>query len=129
MATGRPEEDASTLVSISSIVISTINRDILKQDEGINRKGNMHMESGLGDNRQPLYRQSNRQSTYGAEKSPSRVYPKSDKGKLLIACSSYNIPTVRNMERGGEVIILKKEGKIKTEKVTQAGKLRSDIQE
>ena len=73
----------------------------MKQDEGINRKGNMHMESGLGDNRQPLYRQSNRQATYGAEKSPSRVYPKSDKGKLLIACSSYNIPTVRNMERGG----------------------------
>ena len=56
-ATGRLEEDNSTLVSLRSIDITPINRDIFKQVEGINRKGNIHMISGLGDNSQTIYRQ------------------------------------------------------------------------
>ena len=101
MATGRSEEDASTLVSLSSIDIAPSNRDILKQFEGSNRKGNMHMISVVGDNRQPLTCKSKQRATSGAEKSPSIVHPTSDKGQLLIACISNNIPTVCNMERGG----------------------------
>ena len=78
------------------------------------------MTSGVGDNRQPLSRQSKRRATSGAEKSPSRVHPTSDKGKFLRACISYNIPTVRNIQRREEVIRLKKEVKIKTAKVARS---------
>ena len=66
------------------------------------------MASGVGDNRQPISCQSKKRSNSGAETSPSRVHPRSDKGQILIECSSDNIPTVRNMERGKEVIRLKK---------------------
>ena len=59
-ATGISEEDASTLVSLCSIDIAPINRTILKQVEVSNKQGNMHMTSGVGDNRQPLSRQSKR---------------------------------------------------------------------
>ena len=78
------------------------------------------MTSGVCDNRQPLSLQSKRRATSGAEKYPSIVHPTNEKGQLLIARSSKNISTVRNMERGEEVIILKKEGKIKTAKVIRA---------
>ena len=67
------------------------------------------MTSVVGYNRKPISCQSKRQATSGAEKSPSRVHPTSDKVELQIACSSNNIPTVSNMERGEEVIIFKKE--------------------
>ena len=107
-ATGVSEEDASTIVSLCSIEITSINRDILKQVEGSNRNGNMHMTSGVGNNRQPISSKSHQQETSGSEKYASRVHPTSDKGNLLISCSSKNIPTTRNMERGKEV---KKEGK------------------
>ena len=80
----------------------------------------MHMISGVGDNRQPLTCKSKQRATSGAEKSPSIVHPTSDKGQLLIACISNNIPTVCNMERGEEVTRLEKEGKIKIEKATRA---------
>ena len=60
---------------------------------------------------QPLSSQPKRRETPGAEKSPSIIKQSSDKGKLLISCSSNNIPTVCNMGMGKEVIILKKEGK------------------
>ena len=53
-ATGRLEEDASTLVSMRSIDIPPINRDILKEFKGRKRKGNNHMVSGVGNKRQPL---------------------------------------------------------------------------
>ena len=52
--------------------------------------------------------QSKRRATPDAEKYPSRVHLTSDKGQLLIVFTSKNIPTVRNMERAEEVIILKK---------------------
>ena len=118
-ATEISEEDASKIVSICSIKIAPINRDISKQVEVINRKGDIHMKSGVDDNRQILSCKSKRRETSGAEKYPSRVHPKTDIGKILIACNSNNIPTVRNMERVKEVIRLKKEGKTKTAKVTR----------
>ena len=68
--------------------------------EGSNIKGNRHMTSGVGDNRQPLSSQSKKRSTSGAERSPSIFHPTSYKGKILIAFSSNNIPKVRNVERG-----------------------------
>ena len=49
------------------INIAPINYEILKQVEGINIKGNIHMTSGVDDNRQPLSRQSNRRVTSSAE--------------------------------------------------------------
>ena len=69
---GGPEEDDSTLVSISSIDIALINHDILKQVEGIKRKGNRNITLGDGDNRQPLALQSRLRSTADDEKYPSR---------------------------------------------------------
>ena len=111
METGRSEENASTIISIRSIDITPINRDILKKVARIHRKGNRHMTPGVGKNRQPLYCQSNLRATSSAEKPPSRVHPTIDKGKILIACSSNNTPTVLNTERGKEVIRLKKKEK------------------
>ena len=58
LATGILEEDASTLVSLRSIDITPIKYEMLKQVEGINRKGNRHMTSVLRDNRQRLSIQS-----------------------------------------------------------------------
>ena len=55
-------------------------------------------------------------------KYPSRVHPTSDKGHLIISCSSNNTPIVCNTERGEGVIRLKKEGKIKISKVTRVEK-------
>ena len=55
LATGRSEEYALTLVSMRSINIPPINRDILKQFEGRKRKGNKHIVSGVGNKKQPLY--------------------------------------------------------------------------
>ena len=78
------------------------------------------MISVVGENSQPLSRQSKRRSTSGAEKYLSRFHPTSDKRELLKACIYNNIPTLRNMERGEEVIGLKKELKINTSKVTRA---------
>ena len=89
---------ASTLVSLHSIDTTHINCEILKQVEESNRKSNMHMTPGVGKNRQPLYRQAKLRGTSGAEKYLSRVHLTSDKGQLLIAFSSNNILTVRNME-------------------------------
>ena len=57
LATGRSEEDDSTLVSLHSIEIAPINCEILKQVEGSRRKGNMHMKLGVNDKRQPLSHQ------------------------------------------------------------------------
>ena len=99
-ATGISGENASTLVVIFSIVIAPINRDILENVEGRNRKVNMHMTSVFSDNRQNLYNQSKRRATSCAEKYPPIFHPTSDKGKLLISFSSNNTPTVHNMERG-----------------------------
>ena len=78
------------------------------------------MESGVGDNRQPLSCKSKRRATSGAEKYPSRVHLIIDRGQLLIASRSNNNLRVLNMERGNEFIRLKKEGKTKTEMVTRA---------
>ena len=49
LATGRSEEDASNLVSLYSIDIAPINRDILKRVEGRKINGNRHMTSVIGD--------------------------------------------------------------------------------
>ena len=113
------EDYASTPVSICSINIAPINDEILKQVEGIKIKVNRHMASVVGDKRKPLYRQSKCRASSGTEKLLSRVLLTSDKDQLLIACSSTNIPTECNMERGKEVIILKKEGTADTAKVTR----------
>ena len=51
------------------------------------------MTSGVGVKKKTIFCKSKRRASSGAEKLPSRVHPKSDKGKLLIACSSNNIPT------------------------------------
>ena len=110
-ATGMSEEDDSTLVSLNSIDIAPINRDIVKQVGGSSREGNRHMTSGVGYNRPLISCQSKQQATSGAEKSPSRVHLTSDKRHLLIACISNNTPTVCNMDRGKEVILLKNKGK------------------
>ena len=53
-ATGRLEEDASTLVSLCSIEIVPIKREILKEVEGSKRKVNRHKTSRVGENRQPI---------------------------------------------------------------------------
>ena len=108
LATEISEEDSSTLVSLCSIYIAPINRDILKQFKGSNRDGNRHMTSGVGDNRQPLSCQSKQRATSGDEKYPSTVHPTSDKGRPLIACSSNKIAEVRNMDKRKEFIRLKK---------------------
>ena len=107
MATGISEDDNSTLVSLRLIDIEPISGDILKQFEVSKRKVNMHIPLGVCENSQPLYRKAKQQETSGAEISLPRVHPTSDKGQLLIACSSNNIPTVCNMEIGKEVIRLK----------------------
>ena len=67
------------------------------------------MTSGADDKRQTLSCTSKRREMSGAEKLPSRVHPKSYKGKRLIVCSSKNIPTECNIYRGKEVIRLNKE--------------------
>ena len=66
--TGRSEEDASTIFSLCSIEIAPIVCDIFKQVEVRKIKGNRHMISGVGDKRNPLYRQSNWLSRSGAGK-------------------------------------------------------------
>ena len=54
LVTGRSEEGDSTLVSLNSIDIASINHDIFKQVEGRKRKGNSNMTSGVINKRQPL---------------------------------------------------------------------------
>ena len=65
--TGILEEYASTLISLFSVDITPINCVISKKVEGNNRKGNSHMTSGVGDNRQSLSCQSKLRETSGAE--------------------------------------------------------------
>ena len=67
LATGRSEEDASTLVSLFSIEISSTNREILKQAEVRKIKSNRHMKYGVNDNMQFIYCQLKWQATSGAE--------------------------------------------------------------
>ena len=69
------------------------------------------MTFGVGYNRQSFSSRSKQRATSGTEKSPSRVHQTSDKGQLMIAYSSKYITTLSNMERGEEVIILKKKEK------------------
>ena len=52
--TGRSEDDVSNLVSLRSIDILPINRDILNFFEGSNRKGNSHITLVVGDNSYPI---------------------------------------------------------------------------
>ena len=78
--TGISEEDASTPVSLSSINILPINCVILKQFKVSKRKGEKHITSGVGNNRQPISFQSKRLEISGGGKPPSRVQPKRDKG-------------------------------------------------
>ena len=91
-ATGRSEEDASTLVALSSTDIAPINSGILKQFEGRNRKGNSQLQSGVVDKRQPISIQSKRKVSSGAENPLSKFHPTSDKRQIPISCSSTNIP-------------------------------------
>ena len=59
----------------------------------------MHMTLVVGDNRQPFSRQPKQRSTSDAKKVLSRVYPKNNKGQLLVACSSNDIQTGSNTKR------------------------------
>ena len=68
------------------------------------------MTPGVGEKRQPLSCQPKQRASSGAGKPWSRVHLTSDKGKLLIECISKKFPTEKNIERGEEVIRLKKEG-------------------
>ena len=92
-ATGRSEEDASTLFFLHPIKIAPINCDILKQVEVRKRKDNRHMTSVYGYKNHPLYFRSKRRASCGDGKPPSRFHPTSDKEKLMISCSYTNIPT------------------------------------
>ena len=72
------------------------------------RMGGRRITSGVGENRHPIYRQSKQRATSGAEKYPSIVHLTSDNVQLLISCSSNNTRTGRIIERGEEVVRLKK---------------------
>ena len=63
----------------------------LIQVEGRNRNGNRNMTSVVVEKRQPLSCQSNQRTSSGAGKLLTRVHTTSDKGQLLMACSSTNI--------------------------------------
>ena len=79
-ATGRSEEDASTLFFLHPIKIAPINCDILKQVEVRKRKVNKHMTLGVGNKKQTISFQLKRRSRSGAGKPLSLVHPTSDKG-------------------------------------------------
>ena len=85
----------------------------------------MHMASGAGNKKKPISNQLNWRARSGAGKSPSIFHPTSDKGQHIIECSSTNILTECDIERGEEVIILKKEGKINMTQVHQSNYWRS----